>query len=176
MKNKKIFLITATSLTTLISILIVIFSRGKLTFNIWSGIVLLYMLGVIIYGIIAHSMREEGNIFFLGSYKLVDMVYFSFRKTPKYVSENWFQKAFDVDEIIYFAAIPFYIPAALLSNGYFSALGNILSISIAPLYLALFCTIGIRVTDLIAARKRENKEAEVLKREQARRESMGEWK
>ena len=176
MKNKKIFLITATSLTTLISILIVIFSRGKLTFNIWSGIVLLYMLGVIIYGIIAHSMREEGNIFFLGSYKLVDMVYFSFRKTPKYVSENWFQKAFDVDEIIYFAAIPFYIPVALLSNGYFSVLGNILSISIVPLYLAMFCTIGIRVTDLIAARKRENKEAEELKREQARRESMGEWK
>ena len=176
MKNKKIFLITATSLTTLISILIVILSRGKLTFNIWSGIVLLYMLGVIIYGMIAHGMRDEGNIFFLGSYKLVDMVYFSFRKTPKYVSEDWYQKIFDINEIIYFAAIPFYIPAALTSNGYFSALGNILSISIIPLFLAMLSAIGIRVTHLIVARKRENADAEVLKREQERRESMGEWK
>ena len=176
MKNKKIFLITATSLTTLISILIVILFHGKLTFNIWSGIVLLYMLGVIIYGMIAHSMREEGNIFFLGSYKIGDIVYFSFRKTPTYVSENWYQKIFDIHEIIYFAAIPFYVPAALLSDGYFPTITNILSISIVPMLLAMLFTIAIRITDLIATHKRENAEAEILRREQEHRESMGEWK
>ena len=176
MKIKKILLIIATSLTTLISILMVILSHDKLEFNIWSGIVLLYMFGVIIYGMIAHSMREEGNIFFLGSYKLVDMAYYSFRKTPRYVSADWYQKIFDIDEIIYFAAIPFYIPVALLSNGYFSTIANILSVSIVPVFLALFCTIAIRITELIATHKRENSEAAELKREQERRESIGKWK
>ena len=176
MKNKKLLLIISTSLTTLLSILIIILSADKLTFNIWSGSVLLYMLGVIIFGMIAHGMREEGNIFFLGSYKICDILYFSFRKTPKFVSEDWYQKIFDIDEIIYFAAIPFYIPVALTSNGYFSTISNILSVSIAPLLLAAFFTIAIRVTDLITSHKRENSEAEVLKREQERRESMGDWK
>ena len=176
MKNKKILLIISTSLTTLLSILIIILSADKLTFNIWSGIVLLYMLGVIICGMIAHGMREEGNIFFLGSYKLVDILYFSFRKTPKFVSDDWYQKIFDIDEIIYFAAIPFYIPVALTSNGLFGAIYNSLTVSIVPAFLAGVTVIAVRITHLVTAHKRENSEAEVLRREQERRESMGEWK
>lgn len=142
--------------------------RAALTnFSIFPGIVAVLM---IIYGLCALIDKHKGNYFLLSDSRGRSL---SYNKSYTYKEE--YEREFRLSLLIYFGAIPFYIPLIFFARGYPRATLGTFAVMLVPQMLLLIPTIREAIRDS-KERRRILAERERERIEQERREELGKWK
>jgi hypothetical protein len=142
--------------------------RAALTnFSIFPGIVAVLM---IIYGLCALIDKHKGNYFLLSDPHGRSM---SYNKSYTYKEE--YEREFRLSLLIYFGAIPFYIPLIFFTRGYPAVTFGTFAVMLVPQVFLVIPTIREAIQDS-KERKRILAERERERIEQERREELGKWK
>lgn len=142
--------------------------RAALTnFSLFPGIVAVLM---IIYGLCALIDKHKGNYFLLSDPHGRSM---SYNKSYTYKEE--YEREFRLSLLIYFGAIPFYIPLIFFTRGYPAVTFGTFAVMLIPQGLLAIPVIRKAIQDS-KERKQILAERERERIEQERREELGKWK
>ena len=142
--------------------------RAALTnFSFFPGAVAVLM---IIYGLCALIDKHKGNYFLLSDPRGRSM---SLNKSYTYKEE--YEREFRLSLLIYFGAIPFYIPLIFFARGYPAATFGTFAVMLVPQIFLAIPSIREAIQDS-KERKRILAERERERIEQERREELGKWK
>lgn len=174
-KNKKILIISITA-SVLLNALIVILNINQASLNLYSIPSFVLITSSVIYAMVAYGMREDCNILLYPQNRLYRLVAHSFRKNEYHTSSSNYEKEFERIFFIYCVFIPFYIPFAFLSNGFYTGVLRPLYLSIIQEFvISIYFTI-YRWSSFIEEKKTQNIIDAEARKEQEKRESMGQWK
>lgn len=169
-KNSKFIFIILSVAVLVANIVPVIIFRDSIGITVYSIPSLVIAFCSLIYAIIAIILREHFNLFFLNLYIIAKIFNKDWNKTDEY------RKEFMRFAFVYCAAIPTLITISLLVDNMYAGI-------IRPLDVCIVRDVVIIVMGLLPpfvknlkARKQQKVKDESDKREQERRESMGEWK
>ena len=142
--------------------------RAALTnFSIFPGIVAVLM---IIYGLCALIDKHKGNYFLLSDPHGRSM---SYNKSYTYKEE--YEREFRLSLLIYFGAIPFYIPLVFFTRSYPAVTFGTFGVMLIPQGLLAIPFIR-KAIQASKERKQILAERERERIEQERREELGKWK
>ena len=136
-------------------------------FSVFPGAVAVLM---IIYGLCALIDKHKGNYFLLSDPHGRSM---SYNKSYTYKEE--YEREFRLSLLIYFGAIPFYIPLIFFARGYPTVTFGTFAVMLVPQIFLAIPTVREAIQDS-KERKRILAERERERIEQERREELGKWK
>ena len=136
-------------------------------FSVFPGAVAVFM---VIYGLCALIDQHQGNYFLLSDPRGRSM---SLNKSYTYTEE--YEREFRLSLLIYFGAIPFYIPLIFFARGYPAATFGTFAVMLVPQIFLAIPTVREAIQDS-KERKRILAERERERIEQERREELGKWK
>ena len=87
-----------------------------------------------------------------------------------------YEKEFVLSAFIFCASIPFYIPLAFFAKSFYTALSSALSVTLLRLLLTYALVFIPLIIKNVQNKKKARIKDEAERREQERRESMGNWK
>ncbi len=170
MKKQRIIFIIISLLILLLNILPIIIFSDKAAITIYSIPSIIFAVGSIIWAIIAISLREHFNLFFLNLYIIAKIFNKSYNESKEY-KEDFKKFAF-----VYCAAIPTFITISLFVDNIYAGI-------IRPLDLNIVRSVAIILLGLIPpfvknikAKNQQRIKDEADRKEQERKESMGKWK
>ena len=136
-------------------------------FSVFPGAVAVLM---IIYGLCALIDKHKGNYFLLSNPRGRSL---SYNKSYTYKEE--YEREFRLSMLIYFGAVPFYIPLIFFARGYPAATFGTFAVMLVPQVFLAIPSIREAIQDS-KERKRILAERERERIEQERREELGKWK
>ncbi len=134
---------------------------------------IVFAVGAIVWAVIAISLREHTNLFFLNLYifavfaKGFDR---SYNKTQTYKNE------FNMFAFVYCAAIPTFFTFSLFVDNFYAGIMRPLEVCIVRDVVIILLGLVPPYIKTIKAEKQERMKEEADIKEQERRESMGKWK
>ncbi len=174
-KRKKIFIISILT-SLLLNILIVLINIENAALTVYSIPACVFILCSIIYARIAYDMRDSGNLLLIGSDRLFWIIWRSFEKNEYHTSFKDYEKEFRGTLFICCVFIPCYIPIAFFSKSFYPGLFGPLSLFLIEELIIMVTFVVFRWTSIIKTKRDQNLRDEALKKEQEKRESMGQWK
>ena len=169
-KNRKIIYIVLSIAVLIANILPIIIFRQRAAITIYSIPSLVFAFCSTVYAIVAISLRKYFNLFFLNLYILSKMLNKSYNKTQEY-KEDFIKFAF-----IYCATIPTCITLSLFADNFYLAIIWPLEISILRDAAIILIALIPLIVRNITKKQQQHIKDEAYRKEQERRESMGEWK
>jgi hypothetical protein len=170
-KRKKYIVFVLLSIAILlINVLIIVFSQNRVAITKYSIPSLVFAFCSIIYAIIAISLREHFNLFFLNLYIVAKMFNKSYNQTQVY-KEEFLKYAF-----VYCSSIPFYITIALFVDNFYSGIIRPLDVSIVRDVVIILLGLIPPIIKNISNQRQQRIKDEADRKEQERLESMGKWK
>ena len=124
----------------------------------------------VIYAVVAISLREHFNLFFLNLYIVAKIFNKSYNQTQEY-KEDFKKFAF-----VYCASIPFYITVSLFVDNFYSGIMRPIDVSIVRDAIIIFLGVIPPTIKNISSKKQQRIKDEADRKEQERLESMGKWK
>ncbi len=147
---------------------------AAITFN--SAPAIVFCICSSAYAVIAFLNKEESNLFVLGKNKLFIAFLRLFDDDKVNTDSDEYKKEFAFSAFIFCASIPFYIPLAFFAKEFYSALSSTLLVTL----LRTICTFLLVLIPPIIKNAKDKKQARIKdeadRKEQERRESMGDWK
>ncbi len=169
-KSKKIIYVILAIAILIISILPIIIFKEHAEITKYSIPSFVFAFCSIVYAIIAISLKERFNLFFLNLYIIARMFNKSYNKTQEY-KESFIRFAF-----VYCASIPFFITLSFFVDNFYSGITQ-------PIEICIIRDVAIILLGFVPpfiknskAKKQEQIKQETDRKEQERRESMGQWK
>ena len=166
-KNLYVFLYIA---ILMINALIIVAFRDRAAITLCSIPAIVFAFCSTVYASVAISLREQCNLFFYNLYFIAKLFNRSYTETEEY------KKDFVRFAFVYCATIPIYITFSLFANNIY--LGLIWPLTLAIIRDVVIILLGLVppfVKNIVHSRQQKNKE-EIERKEQERRESMGDWK
>ena len=150
---------------------------GGIALTKYSAICIGFAVGSVIYAVIAFILKDQGNLFAVGRYKVYTVLAWAFSDERKYYTEGeQYKKEFELSAFIYCITIPAYITLAFFGNGFYSALSLALGWTVFRQVLIIVIVAATPVIGHIKEKKMQRIADEADRKEQERRESMGKWK
>ena len=174
MKIKKLIFIFLSVAILIACIFPVIFNENAaISINSTPAIV----IGIcsVVYAVIAFLNKEHGNAFLLGKNKLFIAFLRSLEENPD-TDNDEYKKEFVLSAFIFCASIPFYIPLAFFAKSFYTALSSALSVTMLRIVLTFALVLIPRIIKNAQDKKKARIKDEADRKEQERRESMGQWK
>jgi len=169
-KNRKLVFIVLFFVVLVANIVPIIIFSSDVGITVFSIPSLAFAFCSLVYAVIAIFLREHFNLFFLNLYILEKILNKDWNKTEEYRKE-FFRSAF-----IYCIAIPTFITVALFVDNGYAAIMRPLDICIVRDGIIIALGLVSPMIKNIQARRQQHLKDEADRREQERRESMGEWK
>ncbi len=169
-KNRKIIYVVLSVAVLIVNVLPIIIFEEHAAITKYSIPAIVFAFGSVVYAIIAISLREHFNLFFLNLYIIAKILNKSYNKTQEY-KEDFIKFAF-----VYCASIPFYITASLFVDNFYSGIMRPLEVSIARAVVIILLGVIPPIIKNIAKKRQQYIKDEADRKEQERRESMGKWK
>jgi len=170
-KRKKYIVYALLSIAILfINVLIIVISQNRVAITKYSIPSLVFAFCSIIYAIIAISLREHFNLFFLNLYIIAKLFNKSYNQTQEY-KDDFLKFAF-----VYCASIPFYVTVSLLVDNFYSGIIRPLDVSIVRDVVIILLGLIPPMIKNISKQRQQRMKDEADRKEQERRESMGKWK
>ncbi len=129
-----------------------------------------------IYAAIAFLIREKGNLFVLGKYKLLIAFSYSLGDDRPDADSDEYKKEFALSAFIFCASIPVYIPLAFFAKDFYRALSAALAAAILRRLFTLAWVLIPHIIKKAKDKKQGRMKDKADREEQERRESMGKWK
>ena len=136
-------------------------------FSVFPGAIAILM---IIYGLCAPIDKHKGNYFQLSDPRGRSL---SYNKSYTYKEE--YEREFRLSMLIYFGAVPFYIPLIFFTRSYPAATFGTFAVMLVPQVFLAIPMVREAIQDS-KERKRILAERERERIEQERREELGKWK
>ena len=136
-------------------------------FSVFPGAVAVLM---IIYGLCALIDKHKGNYFQLSDPRGRSLSY-----NKSYTYKEDYEREFRLSMLIYFGAVPFYIPLIFFTRSYPAATFGTFAVMLVPQIFLAIPSIREAIQDS-KERKRILAERERERIEQERREELGKWK
>ena len=130
----------------------------------------------VVYAMIAFFNKEHGNAFLLGKDKIFITFLRSLEDDNPNTDSDEYKRQFALSAFIFCVSIPFYIPLAFFAESFFIALSSALSVTIIRLVLTYVLVFIPLIIKNVQDKKKARIKDEADKKEQERRESMGNWK
>lgn len=169
-KNRKIIYLVLSVAVLILNALPIVIFRDDVAITKYSIPSIVFAFCSAVYAIIAISLRERFNLFFLNLYIIAKIFNRSYNETQEY-KESFIRFAF-----IYCATIPTYVTLSLFADNYYSGITW-------PLELCILRDVAIILLGLvppfvknIKAKNQQRIKDEADRKEQERRESMAKWK
>ncbi len=169
-KNKKLIYGVLTVAVLIVSILPIIIFKEQVAITKYSIPSIVFAFCSVVYAIIAISLRERYNLFFLNLYIIAKLFNKSYNETQEY-KEDFIRFAF-----AYCASIPFYITVSFLVDNFYSGIMRPLEVSIVRDVVIILLGLVPPIIKNIKTKKQNRMRDEADRKEQERRESMGQWK
>ena len=163
------------SVAILIACVLPIILNENAAISLSSAPALVLCICSVVYAVIAFSNKEHGNAFLLGKDKLFITFLRSLEDNPDTDSDEY-KKEFALSAFIFCASIPFYIPLAFFAESFYTALSSALSVTILRLVLTYVLVFIPLIIKNVQYKKKARIKDEANRKEQERRESMGNWK
>ena len=142
--------------------------RAALThFSVFPGAVAVLM---VIYGLCALIDKHKGNYFLLSNPRGRSLSY-----NKSYTYKEPYEREFRLSMLIYFGAVPFYIPLIFFTRSYPAATFGTFAVMLVPQVFLAIPMVREAIQDS-KERKRILAERERERIEQERREELGKWK
>lgn len=129
-----------------------------------------YAFCSIVWAFIAISFRDHFNLFFLNLYIIAKIFNKSYNESEEY-RDDFIKFAF-----IYCAAIPTFITLSLFVDDFYAGITRLLLVSIIRDVVIIIFGLVPPFVKQIKAKNQQRIKDEADRKEQERRESMGEWK
>ena len=175
MKKQRTLFITVIAISLLLSILPVIVFRHSAAITVYSIPAIVFFVSSVVFAAVAFSFRERGNLFAYPS-KLFYILLVAISGDREYTSKLEYKKEFSITALIFCASIPFYIPIAFFTNGFYSSIMRPLEVSIAREIAIILLGLIPPIIKNISDKNQQRIKDEADRKEQERRESMGKWK
>ena len=169
-KSKNFTFIILSAAILVANIVPVIIFRDSIGITVYSVPSWVFAFCSLIYAIIGISMREHFNLFFLNLYIIAKIFNRDWNKTDEY------KKEFTKFAFIYCAAIPSFFTFSLFVDNMYAGITRPVDVCIVRDLVIIIMGILPRFVQNIKVRKQQKLKDESDRREQERRESMGEWK
>ena len=169
-KNSKFIFIILSVAVLVANIVPVIIFRDSIGITVYSIPSLVFAFCSLIYAIIAIVLREHFNLFFLNLYIIAKIFNKDWNKTDEY------RKEFMRFAFVYCATIPMFVTISLFVDNMYAGIIRPLDVCIVRDTVIIFLGLLPRFVQNIKFRKQQHLKDESDRREQERRESMGEWK
>lgn len=126
---------------------------------------------------IAFSLKDKENLFLAGRVWYLRALKWSFSdERIGYTESDEYKKQFEITAFIYCITIPAYITFAFFAGGFYSALLQALSWTLFRTIAVMIIGIAPTIIKRAGEKKQQRMREEAERKEQERRESMGEWK
>ena len=169
-KNNKLIYVVLSVAVLLANALPIIVFREQAAITVYSVPALVFAFCSIVYAIIAVSLRDRFNLFFLNLYIVARLFRKSYNQTQEY-KEDFIKFAF-----VYCAGIPFYITVSLFVDNFYAGIIRALDVSIVSGVAIILLGLVPPMIKNISYQKQQRMKEEADRREQEHRESMGQWK
>ena len=174
MKFKK-FILIFLSVSILIGCVLPVILNDNAAISFNSAPALAFGICSVAYAIIAFLNKEHGNAFLLGKNKLFITFLRSLEENPD-TDNDEYKKEFALSAFIFCASIPFYIPLAFFAKSFYTALSSTLSVTMLRIVLTFALVLIPRIIKNAQDKKKARIKDEADRKEQERRETMGNWK
>ena len=154
----------------IINVIVIVIFRDSIAITKYSIPSLVFAFCSLVYAIIAIAFRDRVNLFFLNLHIIAKIFNKSYNETQEY-KEDFLRFA-----LVYCASIPIYITASLFADNFYSGIIWALDISIVREAIIIFMGLVPPFVKNIKAKKQQRTKDEADRKEQERRESMGNWK
>jgi len=169
-KNRKIIYVLLFIAVLVINALLIIIFRDRAAITKYSIPSIVFAFCSAVYAILAISLRENFNLFFLNLFIIAKIFNKSYNKTQEY-KEDFIKFAF-----VYCSTIPIYITLSLFADNFYSGIMWPIDLSIIRDVVIILLGLIPPVIKNIVQKKQQNIKDEMDKKEQESRESMGKWK
>ena len=169
-KNTKIIYVVLSAAVLIANALPIILFAEHVAITKYSIPSIVFAFCSVVYAIIAISLREQFNLFFLNLYIIAKVFNKSYNETQEYKDD------FKKFGFVYCATIPTYITLALFADNYYSGIAWPLDLTILRDVTIILLGLIPPIIKNIAKTKQRKIKDEADRKEQERRESMGKWK
>lgn len=174
LKNRRILYVVLFVVALILNALPIII-RDDAAITKYSFVSIAFAFCSVVYAVIAFILKEKGNLFTAG-YRFWRFVDYLFAEPESYTKTEDYKKEFELSAFIYCATIPTYISFAFFASDFYSALLRALLCSILQSLAIILIVIIPPIIKSIKEKKQQQLKHEADRKEQERRESMGEWK
>ncbi len=129
-----------------------------------------------VYAVIAFVNKQKSNLFVLGKNKLFIAFLRSLSDDKVDTDSDEYKKEFARSAFTFCASIPFYIPIAFFAKDFYIALSSAITVTILRILFTITLVLIPRIMKNAQDKKQACAKDEADRKEQERRESMGEWK
>ncbi len=175
-KIKKCLYVVLSVVVLILNALPMIIFRDDVAITKYSIVSIAFSVFSVVYAVIAFILKDKGNLFVAGKHWLYRAISMSFSKNESKAEDEAYKKEFELSAFIFCVTIPTYITFAFFANGFYSALSQALGWTIVRLMAMLVVVIVPPIVKEMKAKKQQRIKDEADRKEQERRESMGEWK
>ncbi len=168
--NKRIKYVFFAIAVLILSVLPIIIFKENAAITKFSIPSIIFAVCSVVYAIIAVLLKERFNLFFLNLYIIAKLFNKSYNKTQEY-KEDFFRSAF-----VFCAGIPFYITASVFVDNFYSGIMRPLEVSIAVNIAIILSGLIPPFIKNIKQKQQQRIKDDAERKEQERRESMGQWK
>ena len=177
LKNRKFIYILIFVVALILNVLPIIIFKNDVAISKYSIVSIAFAICSVVYAVIAFLYKDKGNLFVVGrKYWFYRALSLTFSDNESYTQGEEYKKEFGLSAFIYCITIPTYITFAFFAKGFYSALSQALGWTIVRLIAIIIFVIVPPIIKRIKAKKQQRMKDEADRREQERRESMGEWK
>lgn len=157
----------------IINVLIIVIFRDRAAITKYSIPSIVFAVASIAWAVIAISLREYTNLFFLNLYIFA---IFAKRFDRSYNETQTYKNEFNMLAFVYCAAIPVFFTFSLFVDNFYEGIMRPLEVSIFRDITIVLLGIFHPFIKTIKAEKQKRMKEEADIKEQERRESMGKWK
>ena len=176
MKNKSNVILILLSIAILVACVLPVILNENAAISLNSVPAIVFGICSSVYAIIAFVNKEKGNLFLLGRNKLFIAFLRSLSDDKPDADSDEYKKEFALSAFIFCASIPLYIPLAFFAKNFYTALSSTLSVTILRILFTFILVLVPRIIKNAQDKKKGRIKDEADRKEQERRESMGEWK
>jgi len=176
MKKYRNIFIASMMASLLLSMLPIVIFYDSAALSYYSWLPIAFFLGSIVWAIIAYRLRDRGNLFFYRKGRLSTALMYTFTGEKSYAERAKYKSDIKICALIYCLAIPVYIPIAFFVTDLYSAIIMTLSCVIIDNVAIIVYMIISNMKYVADIERREEIEADLQRKEQEKRESMGKWK
>ena len=172
--NKLVFILLSVAILIACVLPVILSENSAISIN--SAPAIVFGVCSVIYVVIAFVNKEHGNAFLLGKDKLFLTFLRSLEDNHPNADSDEYEKEFVLSAFIFCASIPFYIPLAFFAKSFYTALSSALSVTMLRIVLTFALVLIPRIIKNAQDKKKARIKDEADRKEQERRESMGNWK
>ena len=176
LKNRRILYAVVSVAVLILSALPMIVSMDNVAITKYSIVSLAFAGCSVVYAVIAFVFKDKGNLFVAGKYWFYTALSLTFSENESNTQKEEYRKEFELSAFLYCITIPAYISFAFLATGFYSALSQALGWTIFRLLAIIAVVIVPPMIKRMGEKKQQRIKDEADRKEQERRESMGDWK